>query len=122
LNMYPLLISKEAGRALLLDLSIEAQKLQTTPRFYNTMTSNCTNLLADSANRVKKGSVPFHYSRLFTGYADDYMYKLGFIPNDLSFEEINKKYRIDFLVKEIDLKLQSYTKEEFWENLKSRFP
>jgi hypothetical protein len=117
LNMYPLLISKDASRNLLLDLAITAQELETKPRFYNTVTSNCTNLLIDSANKVKPGSVPFHYSRLFTGYADDYMYKLGFIPNNKSFEEINKKYRIDSQIEEIDRNLVTYSREQFWQAL-----
>lgn len=114
LNMYPLLITKESKQALLLDLVKTAEKLETEAQFYNTVTSNCTNLLIDSANEVKKGSVPFHYSRLFTGYADDYVYELGFIPNNQSFEEINKKYRIDLQVQEIDENLKTYTREEFW--------
>jgi len=114
LNMYPLLISKEASRNLFLDLAKESINLEKQAKFYNTVQSNCTNLLMDSANRIKKGSVPFHYSRFFTGYADDYVYKLGFIPNDRSFEEINKKYRIDAQVQEIDNKLKNYTREQFW--------
>ncbi len=117
LNMYPLLISKEASRNLFLDLAQQAQELETKAKFYNTLTSNCTNLLMDSANRTKKGSVPFHYSRLFTGYADDYMHKLGFIPNDQSFEEINKKFRIDLQVQEIDNEFKTYSREEFWHEL-----
>jgi hypothetical protein len=117
LNMYPLEIKKESSRALLLDLATTAQKLETEAKFYNTITSNCTNLLIDSANKVKPGSVPFHYSRLFTGYADDYMYELGFIPNDQSFEEINKKYRIDEQVQKIDSNLKTYSREQFWQSL-----
>jgi hypothetical protein len=115
LNMYPLIIKKESARALLLDLAQTAQKLETEAQFYNTLTSNCTNLLMDSANKVKKGSVPWHYSRLFTGFADDYIYDLGFIPNDQSFEEINKKYRIDKQVQEIDSNLKNYSREQFWQ-------
>lgn len=115
LNMYPLNVSKESTKALLLDLVRTAEKLETEAQFYNTLTSNCTNLLMDSANKVKEGSVPWHYSRLFTGYADNYAYKLGLIPNIASFEEINKKYRIDKQVQEIDLNLKTYTREQFWQ-------
>lgn len=114
LNMYPLLISKEMSQKLFLDLANETQSIEKEARFYNTLKSNCTNLLMDSLNKAKKGTVPFHYSRLFTGYSDDYFYKLGLIPNDASFEEINKKFRIDDEVLEIDYRLKEYTKEEFW--------
>lgn len=115
LNMYPLTITKESSRALLLDLAQTAQELETEAQFYNTVTSNCTNLLMDSANKVKKGSVPWHYSRLFTGFADDYIYELGFIPQGQSFEEVNKKYRIDGQVQEINVNLKTYSREQFWQ-------
>jgi hypothetical protein len=95
LYKYPLSISTSSAQGLFLDLSRTAEELETTPGFYNTLTSNCTNLLADSANRVKKGSIPFHYSRLFTGFADDQLYDLGFIPHNKPFEEIYKEARID---------------------------
>lgn len=114
LNMYPLLISKEMSQKLFLDLANETQSIEKEAKFYNTIKSNCTNLLMDSLNKAEKGSVPFHYSRLFTGYSDDYFYKLGLIPNDLSFEEINKTYRIDSGVREIDTRLGKYSKEKFW--------
>lgn len=95
LYKYPLLIASSSAQALFLDLTKTAEHLETVPDFYNTLTSNCTNLLADSANRVKKGSIPFHYSRLFTGYADNQLYDLGYIRNDRPFEEIYKEARID---------------------------
>jgi len=94
LYKYPLLISASSSRALFVDIATQAEKLETTPEFYNTVTSNCTNLLADSANRVKKGSVPFHYSRLFTGYADNQLYNLKLIPHDKPFEEIYREAQI----------------------------
>jgi len=94
LYQYPLLISTTTSRALFVDVSEQAQKLETKPMFYNTVTSNCTNLLADSANRVKKGSIPFHYSRLFTGYADNQLYDLKLIPHDRPFEEIYREAQL----------------------------
>lgn len=118
LNMYPLLISKEAGKSLFLDLAQSAHELENEAKFYNTITSNCTNLLMDSANKVKKGSVPFHYSRIFTGFADDYIYKLGFIPNDKSFEEINKRYRVDLKIIEENSYFEDYSNDDFWKYFK----
>jgi len=116
LYMYPLEISEKYTRALFLDLAQTTESLESNPEFYNTVTSNCTNLLAKSANRVKEGSVPFHYSRLFTGFTDDQLYKLGFIRNDKSFEEVYRESRIDLEVKEVNLELGDYTNDEFWES------
>ena len=117
LYMYPLKISKKYTSALFLDLAQTAEKLETKPEFYNTITSNCTNLLADSANRIKEDSVPFHYSRLFTGFTDNQLYKLGLIRNDKSFDEIYEESRIDIEVRGIDEKLNQYNRSVFWKNL-----
>lgn len=92
---YPLLISTTTAKAIFLDLSNTAKSLETKPVFYNTITSNCTNLLAESANRVKEGSIPWNKARLFTGYADNQLYDLKLIPHDKPFEEIYLEARID---------------------------
>jgi hypothetical protein len=102
LYMYPLLISEEYSKLLFADLAMVTEKLETEPRFYNTISSNCTNLLADSANRIKKGSIPYHYSRILVGYADNQLYDLNLISNDDTYENIYKKSRIDNHIKEFD--------------------
>ncbi|HMP67262.1 MAG TPA: DUF4105 domain-containing protein [Candidatus Paceibacterota bacterium] len=120
LYIYPLLISKESSKALFVDIVKTAKNLETEPQFYNTITSNCTNLLADAGNRVKQGSIPFHYSRLFTGFADNQLYDLGLIPNDAPFEEVYLRSRIDEDIREIFLNETDYSAREFWEKVKLR--
>lgn len=117
LYMYELRISNEGAAALLRDLATTAERIETEPAFYNTFTSNCTNLLADSANRVKKGSVPFHYSRLFTGYADDQLYDLGLIRNDKPFDQVFAESRIDQMIREKFGELNSYESFDFWQEI-----
>jgi len=114
--MYPLKISEKYTRALFLDLAQTTESLETEAEFYNTVTSNCTNLLAKSANRVKKGIIPFHYSRLFTGFTDDQLYDLGLIRDDKSFDEVYKESRIDLEVKKVNGELRKYSNSEFWKN------
>jgi len=118
LYMYPILIPDEIAQGLFVDLSNKAHELETKPDFYNTVTSNCTNLLADSANRVKPGSVPFHYSRLFTGYIDNQLYDLGYLENDMPFEKVYERARIDIGIKENFATSTEYTKEAFWQVFK----
>lgn len=114
LYMYELQIPREGVRALFVDLATTAERLETEPAFYNTVTSNCTNLLADSANRVKKGSIPFHYSRLFTGYADNQLYDLGLIRTDKPFDEVFAESRIDEKIREQFGGKKEYSPAEFW--------
>ncbi len=94
LYKYPLEISTTTMRALLLDLANETSELATHPKFYNTIFSNCTNYLADSANRISPGSIPWHYARVLTGYSDEYLYKLGLIPHDEPFNIVKDKYKV----------------------------
>lgn len=101
LLMYPLNVSAETAQKLLIDMAHDTDSLETEPRWYNTFSSNCTSLLATAANHVNKGSIPWNYSMFVTGYADDYLYKLGIIPHDLPFSEEEKKYSIADIVKEI---------------------
>lgn len=119
LYMYDLNISKAGARALLVDLATTAQQLETEAGFYNTVSSNCTNLLADSANRVKKGSIPFHYSRLFTGYADNQLYDLGFIRNDMPFDQVFQESRLDEEIREAFGQKKSYTQDEYWKAIQT---
>jgi hypothetical protein len=99
LHMYPLNISRETSEKLFIQLAKESQKLETSPRFYNTLTSNCTNELAKNANKVKPGTIPFSYS-LLPGYSAESLYKLGLIDNSKPLEELRQKYYIsDFVQK-----------------------
>lgn len=122
LYMYPLLISSETAQGLFIDLAKTTEKLETKPEFYNTITSNCTNMLADSANRVNKKSIPWTFARIFTGYADNKLYELKLIPHDKPFDEIFNNARIDIKIKELTDMKDSYTKEEFWGELKNKIP
>jgi hypothetical protein len=99
LYMYPLTISKDQGQRLFMQLAKTTQQLETQPRFYNSLTSNCTNELAKNANALKPGTIPHNLVWILPGYAPKELYDLNFIPNDKSFEEIKEKYYISDLVR-----------------------
>lgn len=120
LYMYPLLITPQTARGLFKDLAQTTEKLETQAQFYNTVTSNCTNVLADSANRVNEGSIPWTFARIFTGYADNKLYDLKLIPHDKSFEETFTDSRIDLEIKEILENNTLLSKEDFWSLLSSK--
>ena len=96
--MYPLTISADAGRDLLLQLAQASQALETQPRFYNTLTSNCTNELAKAANQVKPDAIPLNMALVFPGYSNEVLHQLGFLPNDVSLDELNRRFFITDLV------------------------
>lgn len=78
-RMYPLTLPEGGGEALLHALAEETNVLATMPRFYNTLTANCTNLLATIVNERYPKTLPRHYSWVLTGYSDTYLMREGFI-------------------------------------------
>ena len=94
LYMYPLIGSMDSARQLFLDLARVSQQLETQPRFYNTLTSNCTNELAKVANEAQPGAIPPNLALILPGYSDEVLYDLGFIPNDAPLEAIRQRYAV----------------------------
>lgn len=79
LRMYPLLLPEGGGEMLFRALAEETNELAVDPRFYNTFTANCTNLLATLVNERYPGTLPSHYSWILTGYSDTYLMREEFI-------------------------------------------
>ncbi len=99
--MYPLKVNKDFAQKLFLESAKSTEELRNNPRFYNTITSNCTNNLAKIANEVKPGSIPFHYALYFPGYSPKLLYNLGYFDSNLSFDELKEKSYISNIVNKI---------------------
>lgn len=93
--MYPLDIPESWQKQLFITLVEETERLHQQPRFYNTLTTNCTNTLAQIVNQLRPGTLPWNPARLLTGYADEYLYNLGYLPNETSFSKVQQKYAVD---------------------------
>jgi hypothetical protein len=78
--VYPLALSDMQERSFLRALLEQTVDVSTHPRFYNTITSNCTNELA------KVAGIGWHYSWVLTGYSPQRLYELKLIPG-ASFEQ-----------------------------------
>jgi hypothetical protein len=94
LFMYPLNISRENGQKLFLQMAKTTDDLETTPRFYNTFLSNCTNELAKNANAAVPNTIPENRALYFPGYSDEELYKLNLLPQNLPLEELSQKVNI----------------------------
>lgn len=79
LRMYPLTLSHEYAVALFRSLIDETDKLSQKPRFYNTLSANCTNVLAHIVNEHYPGTLPYDIAWNLTGLADTYLAREGFI-------------------------------------------
>lgn len=82
--VYPLQLDEQQKRNFLRALLEGTIDVETHPRFYNTITSNCTNELA------KVAGLGWHYSWVLTGYSPQRLYELKLIPGD-SFEGAKQK-------------------------------
>ena len=74
--VYPLRLSAAQERRFLTEVLRETRAVSTRPRFYNTLTSNCTNELAKTAG------LDWHYSWVLTGYSPERLFALKLIPGE----------------------------------------
>lgn len=100
--MYPLAINATFSKQLFLDLVQVTNDVHEHPAFYNTLTQNCTNTLAHSANRAQAGTVPPAIARILPGYSDEFLYRMNYIADKGTLEEIRKKYFINDIVSTIN--------------------
>ena len=84
----------EHGRRVFLDYLRAINELNERPRFYNTLTTNCTNVIATHAH-VNPGHVPFSWKLLLSGYAPEYVYDAGRLDRSLPFAELKARSHVN---------------------------
>lgn len=67
---------RAAARALFMSYLETANQLREHPRFYNTITANCTTIVYQLAREIVPG-LPLDYRLLVSGYLPEYLYELG---------------------------------------------
>jgi hypothetical protein len=91
--LYRLQLPQEAMRSLFLGYVGEANSLVDSPRFYNTITVNCTTLVYQMMRRIV-GRLPLDYRLLFSGYLPGYVYRVGGLDRRYPLEELRRFGRI----------------------------
>jgi hypothetical protein len=91
--LYRLQLPQEAMRSLFLGYVGEANSLVDSPRFYNTITVNCTTLVYQMMKRIV-GRLPLDYRLLFSGYLPEYVYRVGGLDQRHSLEELRRRGRL----------------------------
>jgi hypothetical protein len=64
------------------------------PQFYNTLTTNCTNVILVNT-RVNPDHLPFSWRTLLSGYAPEYVYDSGRLDRSVPFEELKRRSHIN---------------------------
>jgi hypothetical protein len=91
--LYRLHMPVTAMRSLFLGYVGEANSLIQSPRFYNTLTANCTTLVYHMMKRIV-GYLPLNYRILLDGYLPGYVYEVGGLDKRYSLEELRTLGRI----------------------------
>lgn len=91
--LYPLRASREQARELFVSMLVQANDLARHPRFYNTLTRNCTTTLLRHANQVSTRPLPGGWRVLLPGYSDQILAQAGVLDTDLPLAEARARFR-----------------------------
>ena len=105
IQLYRLRTPPERARALLVEYIKEANKLAAHPRFYNTLTTNCTTTIFNMM-RVVRSSIPFDWRIILTGHLPGYLYEHGAVDTRIPLEELRRQAdvtsRVDASLSEVE--------------------
>jgi hypothetical protein len=81
---FPVHMSQEKMRELFEAYLQTSQELIAEPKWYNTLTSNCTTIVFDMAQSISNTKLPIDYRLLASGYLPNYLYDLKALDNKIS--------------------------------------
>jgi Domain of unknown function (DUF4105) len=91
----------ENGRRIFLDYMRDINALKEHPRFYNTLTTNCTTMIF-AHTTVNPSHLPLSWKILLSGYAPEYVYEQGRFDQSLSFAELKRRGHINAVAQAAD--------------------
>jgi len=80
-ELYPLDLTQAEAAAVFIALAEATNRVAIEPRFYNTLTSNCTNELVKVINQKYPDSLPYHISHNLPGLSIEYLQNQGLIDS-----------------------------------------
>lgn len=92
---YPVDVSLEGARNLLLSMADSANALRDRPEFYHTVTNNCTTRIVDHVNLVAPGRVPRSWKVVLPGYSDELAHGLGLLATPLPLEQARARWHVN---------------------------
>jgi Domain of unknown function (DUF4105) len=99
--LYRIRMPVDEIRSLFLAYVSQANDVARKPRFYNTVTANCTTIIYHMAKRIV-GHLPLDYRVLLSGYLPGYVYKVGGLDTRYPLEELRALGRITERAKKSD--------------------
>ncbi len=93
LYLYRVHMPVSAMRSLFEQYLDEAEALRAAPRFYNTLTANCTTIVYAMMQRIVPG-LPLDWRLLLSGYLPSYVQEAGALTPSYSLQELQADGRI----------------------------
>ncbi|WP_342348841.1 DUF4105 domain-containing protein [uncultured Nitrospira sp.] len=92
--LYRLAGSPENAKRVFLEYMNTINELRERPKFYNTLTANCTNVIWMHA-RLNPGHVPFSWKILLSGFTPAYLHEQRKLDTNISFEELQRRSHVN---------------------------
>jgi hypothetical protein len=89
-RLYRLRTPPVQVRGLLAQYIEMANDIAAHPRFYNTLTTNCTTTIFDMARAVNS-SIPFDWRVVFTGYLPSFLYDRRAVDTSIPLDELRRR-------------------------------
>lgn len=113
--LYRIRLPANDIRALFLAYVAQGNDLVARPRFYNTISGNCTTLVYEMLKRIV-GGLPFSYQLLLTGYLPQYVHAVGGLDPRYTLEQLRVFGRITERARQAD------RSEHFSEDIRRGIP
>lgn len=92
--LFRVIGSQENARRVFLQYMRDMNELRAHPRFYNTLTTNCTTMILANTT-VNPGRLPYSWKILLSGYTPEYAYEMGRLDRSLPFAELRKRVHVN---------------------------
>jgi len=99
--MFRVRMAPAQRRSLLLAYVDAANRLVDTPRFYNTITANCTTIIYQMVTRII-GRLPLSHRLLLSGYLPEYVHAIGGLDARHTVAELRRLGRITERARQAD--------------------
>ena len=91
--LYRINLAPAEARELFRSFVQQANQLAEHPRFYHTVTGNCTTIVFSMMKKIVEG-LPLDHRLLLTGYLPAYVHEVGGMTPGVSLEELQRRGRI----------------------------
>jgi hypothetical protein len=93
-QLYRMKVPAQVARGLLLAYVDDANRLANQPRWYNSITTNCTTAVV-AMMRASGDVIPFDWRLYVNGYVPDYLYDRGALDTNVGMSELRQRSHID---------------------------